>query len=81
MPKKVLKGTVVSTKMEKTIVVQVANKIPDKKYKKFVAKTKKFKAHDEESTCNEGDVVEIIENKPISKTKTWVLKEVVSKAE
>ena len=81
MPKKILKGKVTSNKMDKTIVVAVENKVLHPRYKKLVAKTKKFKAHDENNQCNIGDVVEINENIPISKTKRWMLKEVVSKAD
>lgn len=81
MPKKILKGEVVSTKMDKTIVVSVVQQSPHTKYKKLVVKTKKFKAHDEQEVCKEGDVVEIIENRPLSKTKRWVLKEVVNKVD
>jgi len=81
MPKKVLTGKVVSNKMEKTIVVAVQNRVPHIKYAKPVLKTKKFKAHDENNECKEGDIVEIIENVPISKTKKWMLKEIIAKGE
>ena len=69
MPKKILKGKVVSNKMNKTIVVVVENKTLDPRYKKLVLRTKKFKAHDENNQCNNGDLVEIEEHVPISKTK------------
>ncbi len=78
--KKVLKGKVVSNKMDKTIVVAVENKRLHPRYKKLVLKTRKFKAHDESNQCKIGDVVEIIEHIPISKTKRWLLKEVLVKA-
>lgn len=81
MPKKVLQGEVVSDKMDKTIVVAVQNKRPHPRYKKIVTKTEKFKAHDENNQCKVGDFVEIIEHRPISKTKRWMLKEVLAKAE
>ncbi|MBI3590465.1 MAG: 30S ribosomal protein S17 [Candidatus Melainabacteria bacterium] len=81
MPKKVLKGRVVSNKMDKTIVVAVENRSPHPKYRKMVARTKKFKAHDESNQCNIGDLVEILEHTPISKTKKWLLKEVLVKAD
>ncbi len=81
MPKKVLRGKVVSNKMQKTVVVAVENKRPHPRYKKMIARTNKFKAHDENNECNIGDWVEIIENPPISKTKRWVLKGVLVKAE
>lgn len=81
MPKKLLKGEVVSDKMDKTIVVKVIGSNPHRRYKKFVTTTKKFKAHDEKEECNIGDIVEIIENPPISKTKKWVLNKIIQKAE
>lgn len=81
MPKKVLIGEVVSDKMDKTIVVNVVHKTPHARYKKSVTRTKKFKAHDEKNECGIGDLVEIIEHKPISKTKRWMLKEILRKAE
>ena len=80
MPKKILKGKVVSNKMDKTIVVAVENKRLHPRYKKLVLKTRKFKAHDESNQCKIGDLVEIIEHIPISKTKRWLLKEVLVKA-
>ena len=81
MPKKILKGKVVSDKMDKTIVVAVENKRLHPRYKKLVLKTRKFKAHDESNQCKVGDMVEIIEHTPMSKTKRWLLKEVLSKAD
>ena len=81
MPKKVLTGKVVSDKMDKTIVVAVENRTPHPKYKKIVVRTNKFKAHDESNQCKAGDLVEIIEHRPISKTKRWMLKSVLVKAE
>ena len=80
MAKKILKGKVVSDKMDKTIVVAVENKRLHPRYKKLVLKTRKFKAHDESNQCKIGDIVEIIEHTPISKTKKWLLKEVLVKA-
>ena len=79
--KKVLKGKVVSDKMDKTIVVAVENKRLHPRYKKLVLKTRKFKAHDESNQCKIGDLVEIIEHTPMSKTKRWLLKEVLAKAD
>ena len=81
MPKKVLRGKVVSDKMDKTIVVAIENRRPHRLYKKIVVKTNKFKAHDENNECKTGDIVEIVEHRPISKTKRWMLKEVVQKIE
>ena len=81
MPKKVVAGKVVSDKMDKTIVVAVENRRLHPKYKKYVLNTKKFKAHDEKNECKIGDVVEIVEHRPISKTKRWMLKGIVAKAD
>ena len=81
MPKKILKGKVVSDKMDKTIVVAVENKRLHPRYKKLVLKTRKFKAHDESNQCKIGDLVEIIEHTPMSKTKRWLLKEILAKAD
>ena len=81
MPKKILEGVVVSDKMDKTIVVAVERLRMHDRYKKVVRKTRKFKAHDEKNECKTGDTVEIIETRPISKTKRWMLQKVVSKAE
>jgi small subunit ribosomal protein S17 len=71
-------GTVVSNKMDKTVVVAVENRSPHPKYGKIVVKTKKFKAHDEENQCQEGDRVRIQETRPLSKTKRWTVKEILS---
>ena len=79
--KKILQGKVVSNKMDKTIVVAVENKTLHPRYKKLVLKTRKFKAHDESNQCKIGDLVEIIEHMPISKTKRWLLKEVLVTAD
>lgn len=81
MPKKILQGKVVSNKMDKTVVVAVENRRPHPRYKKVMVKTRKFKAHDETNQCNIGDLVEIIEHKPISKTKRWMLNQILMKAE
>jgi|SRR6476646_5878119 small subunit ribosomal protein S17 len=73
-------GQVVSTKMEKTIVVEVSRRVPHPLYKRIIAKRKRFYAHDEESTARMGDVVRIIECRPLSKLKRWRLAEVVRRA-
>lgn len=80
MPRKEKTGRVVSNKMEKTAVIEVLDYSPHKKYKKITAKTKKYKAHDEQNICNEGDVVKIIESRPLSKTKRWNVAEILEKA-
>lgn len=71
--KKVMKGSVVSNKMEQTIVVQISISIMNKMYRKSFPKTKKYKVHDAEGKAKVGDVVMIEECRPISKTKTWRL--------
>ena len=73
-------GEVVSTKMHKTIVVEVSRRVPHPLYKRIVTKRKKFYAHDEENTAKLGDVVRIIECRPISKLKRWQLGDVVRRA-
>ena len=73
-------GTVVSNKMDKTIVVAVERKEKHPLYGKFVKKTTKFVAQDEKNECNEGDTVRIMETRPLSKTKNWRLVEIVEKA-
>lgn len=72
-------GVVVSNKMEKSIVVAVKRKEKHPKYGKFVNKTKKFTAHDENNICDIGDVVLIMETRPLSKNKNWRLVEIVEK--
>lgn len=73
-------GTVVSDKMDKTVVVKVEYNKMHPLYKKYVKKSKKFKAHDENNECKEGDVVRIESSKPISKDKKWKVVEIVKKA-
>jgi small subunit ribosomal protein S17 len=70
-------GVVVSDKMDKTVVVAVENRTPHPKYGKYVVKTKKFKAHDEENKCQEGNRVRIQETRPLSRTKRWVVAEIL----
>lgn len=71
---------VVSNKMDKSIVVVVERKVKHPIYGKFVKKTTKFKAHDEQNTCGIGDTVLIMETRPLSKTKNWRLVEILEKA-
>jgi small subunit ribosomal protein S17 len=73
-------GAVVSNKMEKTIVVAVKRKVKHPIYGKFVNKTTKFVVHDEENTCKEGDLVRIMETRPLSKRKNWRLVEIIERA-
>ena len=72
-------GQVVSTKMAKTIVVEVIRRVPHPLYKRIIAKRKKFYAHDEEKSAKLGDVVRIVECRPLSKLKRWRLVEVLQK--
>lgn len=71
---KTLKGVVVSDKMQKTIVVKVDRYVEHPKYKKFYKVSKKYKAHDEGNTKKMGDIVEIVETRPLSKTKSFAVK-------
>ena len=71
-------GVVTSTKMDKTIVVEYVARVPHPKFKKIVKKSKKFYAHDENSTAKVGDKVRIVETRPHSKLKCWELEEVLT---
>ena len=73
MPKRVMQGTVVSDKNEKTVVVKVERRFTHPVMKKVVRSTKKYKAHDEANACKVGDIVVIEESKPISRDKKWVV--------
>lgn len=79
--RKVRTGRVVSNKMDKTIVVAVEDNVKHPLYNKIVKRTYKLKAHDEENTCGEGDVVRVMETRPLSKDKRWRLVEIISKAQ
>ncbi|MDO5655926.1 MAG: 30S ribosomal protein S17 [Flavobacteriaceae bacterium] len=73
-------GLVKSNKMDKTIVVEETYRIKHPMYGKFVVKTKKYTAHDENNECNQGDTVRIMETRPLSKTKKWRVVEIVERA-
>lgn len=73
-------GTVVSDKMDKTVVVAVTRQFPHPLYHKIVKQTKKYKAHDEDNACNVGDLVRIAETRPISKDKRWRVQVILEKA-
>ncbi len=73
-------GRVVSNKMNKTITVVVESKMKHPIYGKFVNKSTKFKAHDENNECGEGDLVRIMETRPLSKSKNWRLVEIIERA-
>ncbi len=80
MPKKERQGIVVSNKMDKTAVVKVADYEQHPKYKKIIEKSKNYKIHDPQNACSEGDTVIIVEAKPTSGQKRWLLSEIVAKA-
>jgi len=73
MPSRVLQGTVVSDKCDKTVIVSVERRYMHPKYKKFIRRSKKYAAHDENNTFKEGEVIRIRECRPISKRKTWTV--------
>lgn len=79
--RKVREGLVVSDKMDKTITVAIEARIQHPLYRKFIRKTEKFKAHDEENQAHSGDVVEIMETRPLSKDKRWRLVKIVKRAQ
>ena len=78
--RQVMIGTVVSDKMDKTVVVAVETSVRHKVYKKTVKRTYKLKAHDEENACKVGDKVKVMETRPLSKDKRWRVVEVLEKA-
>ena len=80
MPRKVLTGPVVSIKMQKTVVVEIMTTKRHRIYHKVLRRSKRYKAHDEEETCREGDIVRIEECRPLSRTKRWRVIEIVSSA-
>lgn len=80
MPRKVLTGEVVSDKMQKTVVVSVMKTSRHPLYNKVLRRSKKYKAHDEQEHCQEGDVVRIEESRPLSRTKRWQVVEIVRRA-
>ena len=73
-------GIVTSEKMDKTIVVKITTKKMDRLYKKYVTRTKKYMAHDENNDAHEGDTVRIVECRPLSKNKCWRLAEIIERA-
>ena len=75
-----LVGTVVSDKMDKTVVVRVERLVPGDRYKKYVRRYSRFMAHDEANACGVGDQVRIIEHRPLSKRKRWKVTETLAKA-
>jgi len=77
--KKKMIGMVVSNKMQKTVVVEVEKFLKHKKYKKYVKRKKRYKAHDERNECQIGDKVLIVESRPISKEKRWIVKQILER--
>jgi small subunit ribosomal protein S17 len=78
--KMIRSGIVVSNQADKTVVVKVERKFQHPLYQRTVTKSKKFMAHDESNTCQIGDVVKIVESRPLSKRKRWAVLEIVQKA-
>lgn len=79
--RKTLVGVVVSTRMQKTVVVAVSNKVRHPKYRKYVSSRKKYMVHDEHQECRVGDEVEIVETRPLSRLKRWRLSEIKARGE
>ena len=73
MPKRLLSGIVISSNSDKTVVVKVTRRVKHKLYKKIITRSKKYHAHDENNEYKIGDLVSIVESKPISKLKSWVV--------
>jgi small subunit ribosomal protein S17 len=79
--RKIREGYVVSDKMDKTVVVEVEDRVKHRLYKKVIRRTKKFKAHDENNECGIGDRVSLMETRPLSATKRWRVVEILEKAQ
>jgi small subunit ribosomal protein S17 len=77
--KRILQGIVTSNKMDKTIIVLVERKVKHPVYGKYIKRSTKVFAHDENNSCNEGDIVRVTESRPISKNKNWTLLEVLER--
>jgi len=78
--KRILVGTVLSNRMDKTVVVEVERRQRHRLYGKVIAMRKKYKAHDEENACQIGDTVEMIEARPLSREKRWVVTQILERA-
>ena len=78
--KREVSGTVISNKMDKTVVVQVERLVKHPLYKKYIRRRNKFRAHDKDNVCQIGDRVTIIESRPLSKSKRWRVSQIVEKA-
>jgi small subunit ribosomal protein S17 len=78
--RRTITGTVTSDKMDKTVVVTVVRRVRDQRFHKFVTRRVKYKAHDEHNACEIGDLVELVEARPMSKTKRWRVLRTISKS-
>jgi small subunit ribosomal protein S17 len=78
--RKVREGYVVSDKMDKTVVVEVEDRVKHPKYGKVIRRTKRYKAHDEQNSCGVGDLVRLMETRPVSATKRWRVAEILERA-
>ena len=78
--RKVRQGVVVSDKMDKTVVVLVERLVQHSKYKKYLRQRKKYKAHDPENRCKTGDFVAIVETRPLSREKRWLVRDILKQA-
>lgn len=78
--RRTISGTVTSTAMDKTVVVTVVRRVRDRRFHKFVTRRVKYKAHDESNTCSVGDLVELVESRPYSKTKRWRVTRTIEKS-
>jgi small subunit ribosomal protein S17 len=80
-PRQVKVGTVVSAKMQKTVVVSVEKPVMHRLYKRSLKRSSNFMAHDEEGTCREGDLVEVVSTRPLSRSKRWRVSRILKRAE
>lgn len=78
--KRTIQGTVTSDKMDKTVVVTVIRRLRDRRFHKFVTRRLKYKAHDANNSCSVGDIVELVESRPTSKTKRWRVSRTIEKS-
>ena len=78
--RKKMSGKVISNKMDKTVVVEIRDKVKHKEYHKYINRSNKYKAHDEKNECNIGDLITIVESRPLSKDKRWVVSNIERKA-
>jgi small subunit ribosomal protein S17 len=77
--RRTITGTVTSNKMDKTVVVTVIRRVRDRRFHKFITRRVKYKAHDEKNACEIGDLIEIVESRPMSRTKRWRVLRTIAK--